>query len=301
MSSAQPILAAAAALRNQAFSKVYAETHNGARLEAYCAAFVRYCFAAGGKRLPVIAQPEFYKHLGIRYVGVENTADSLSGLAVGQVVPSGQAAGDILLFRNTITGYPYGTITHVGIAADSHGMMFDAGSGSIVHHRSIATFGGGQPGRENLLVEVRRPMSLGAVGATHETASGLPHRMENNATRVHFKGGTLSLKHDGKPVGRLNVLVTHSGDCGVEGHLVHPSVVSLIIHDKSGKVYKMHRHHGVSSITDGVDSFWISCDNGLLQASWSDPTHKALDRKTGRLEPAWNALKPESLELLVAH
>lgn len=295
--SATSVLKRARSITFKPFSATYGPLHNGQVLEAYCAAFVRWCFSATGKPLPVEAHPEFYRHLGLSFVGVENTADGFSGRGIGDVVGKGMRAGDILLFRNTYGNYQYGTITHVGIASDQAGMMYDAGSGSIVHHRSIeGTF-------PKKLVEVRRPRILGGdPGNSLDAASGLPHRVQENATRVQLKNGHVSAKLQGKPVRDLNVVLYQDGRGAVEGHWISAAVVSLIIHDASGKVYKMHRHHNKNFATDGVERFWISVTNGGLEVSITDgKSERVRSSRTGQLDRVFTALKPTSLELTILH
>lgn len=264
MSAAQPILKKAQSVLHQPFSRTYADQTGGQHLEAYCAAFVRWCYRATGKPLPVVAKPEFYRHLGLSFTAGENTADSLSGKTVGDVVAKNMRAGDILLFRNTYGNWPYGTITHVGIASDSAGMMYDAGSGSIVHHRLIEqTF-------PKLLVEVRRPTLLGGdTSKPTSAATGLPHRVEDGATRIHYQDGHLSAKRQGHPVRDLTVVLYADGRCLVNGHMVQAGLVSLVIHDISGKVYKMHKHDGHSMMTEGVKTIAMELTNGLLQVGYA--------------------------------
>jgi len=306
MSAAQPILSKAHSVLNKPFSRTYADQNGGQYLEAYCAAFVRWCYRATGKPLAIIKQPEFYRHLGLSYIAGENTADSLSGKNVGDVVSKNMRAGDILLFRNTYGKWPYGTITHVGIASESAGMMYDAGSGSIVHHRSI------QQTFPQLLVEVRRPTMLGGdSSAAAAGADGLPKRLEEHATRIHYTGGQVSAKYKGKPIRDLNVLLSHDGNGHVEGHTLHGGVISLIIHDASGKVYKMHRHHNKNFMTEDLGRIWLSVKNGLLQVSFA--YRDRYDKSTGKLEPMtynpqtgrseqiFHALKPTSVELTILH
>lgn len=295
MSVARPILSKAQSVLHQPFSQTYGRLHRGEVLEAYCAAFVRWCFNSTGKPLPIVAHPEFYQHLRLPWIGVENTADGLSGKGVGNVVPKGTRAGDILLFRNTYGSWAYGTITHVGIASESAGMMYDAGSGSIVHHRSIeGTF-------PKLLVEVRRPAMLGGGSVSSVGASGLPLRMEEHATRIHYHGGQVSAKYNGKPVGNLNVLLYPDGRGHIEGHNLHAALVSLTIHDASGKVYKMYKHHGKSMMTDGVERIFIQFNKGLLEVSVLDSKNAHSGSMKGKKDEGFTPLKPTSLELVLMH
>ena len=307
MSAAQPILRKAQSVLHKAFSTTYARENGNHHLEAYCAAFVRWCYRATGKPLAIVRQPEFYRHLGLRFTAGENTADSLSGHAVGDVVTKQIRAGDILLFSNTYGTWPYGTITHVGIASETVGMMYDAGSGSIVHHRRIkGTFRAGSE-----LVEVRRPLMLGGDVSKATGESGLPKRLEENATRIHYKGGLVSAKYKGKPIRDLNVLLLHDGGVGVEGHKLGACLVSLIIHDVSGKVYKVHQHDNRHFMTSDIGRIWLSVTNGMLEVSFAyisrfdKQTGKkerwVLDHDTGRMEQPFHAIKPTSVELTILH
>jgi hypothetical protein len=262
MSAANTVLQYAESQRGKAFSSTWDPQHG--HIEAYCAAFVRWCFTKAGITLPVVMHPESYKRLGLSYVGEALTADGFAGKAVGELVPKGMMPGDILLFRNTYSRYPlFGTITHVGIAADSRGYMYDAGSGSVVHRRHHEEH---FPG---LLVEVRRPLCMG--GTTH-AASGaaVSSRVEEQATRLHFDGGPVSAKLKGKPVRDLMVVLHADGRASVNEQPVKAGVISLVIHDVSGAVYKMHAHHNRTMMTPGVKTIALELKNGLLQVAYAD-------------------------------
>ncbi len=160
--TAQAILSAAAVWRGRQFSAAkYGEN-------PYCASFVRWCFKqVNGSRygLPEAKSVPYYQRKGIHVMPGSWYADSLAGDEIGPVVQRPQA-GDLLFFHDTARGpWPVGSITHVGIAVDSAGMMADAGGGSVVHFRPYeANFPG-------LLVETRRPNALGGPPrSTHRTA-----------------------------------------------------------------------------------------------------------------------------------
>ena len=112
--------------------------------------------------------------------------------------------------------------------------------------------------------------------------------------------GFVSAKLEGHPVRNLNVLLQKNGQCMVEGKIVSPSLISLVIHDASGKVYKVHKHHGRTSMTEGFERIWIGLTNGLLEVSVSDGKHLAR-HSNGRIEPGFNGLKPSSVELVILH
>ena len=274
MSAASTVRQYAESQRNKRFSATWDPQHG--HIKAYCAAYVRWCFLKAGITLPVVMNPESYRRLGLSYVGDKLTADGFAGKAVGEMVPKGMMPGDILLFRNTYSEYPiFGTITHVGIAADSRGMMYDAGSGSLVHRRHHEdTFPG-------LLVEVRRPLCLG--GTTHAaSASGLSHRLDEAATRIHFDGGPVSAKLKGKAVRDIMVTLHADGRCAVNGQPVKAGVVSLVIHDVSGALYKMHMHHHRSMMTGGAKTIVLELRNGLLQVGYADGNSQGSPEVGGR-------------------
>lgn len=124
-----------------------------------CAFFVRHIFKqalhqAGRMEIAHI-RPYYTEHKIEALPTNENFADGLAGDVIGiKVTPEQVRAGDILLFKDTFTGdFPAGSITHVGIALDSHGLMADSSNG-VCHVRNYRlTF----PGK---LAEVRRPRCL---------------------------------------------------------------------------------------------------------------------------------------------
>lgn len=125
-----------------------------------CAFFVRYVFKEALHQagvMQVANNRPYYKEHGITALPTnQNFADGLAGDEIGPKVSNNQMqAGDILLFKDTYFSheFPVGSITHVGIALDSNGLMADSSGGlcHVRHYRSI-------PGE---LVEVRRPRCLG--------------------------------------------------------------------------------------------------------------------------------------------
>lgn len=127
-----------------------------------CAFFVRYVFKKAlheAGKMPVAYNRPYYAENKIRSLPTnENFADGLAGNEIGSKVPISQMqAGDILLFKDTYFSneFPVGSITHVGIALDSNGLMADS-SGGRCHVRNYRSI----PGE---LVEVRRPICLGIV------------------------------------------------------------------------------------------------------------------------------------------
>lgn len=136
-----------------------------------CAFFVRYVFRQAlhqAGMMPIAHIRPYYTEHKIEVLSTnENFADGFAGDVIGVKVAAAQVqAGDILLFKDTFTGdFPAGSITHVGIALDSHGLMADSSNGlcHVRNHQLIF------PGK---LVEVRRPRCLGAdsngVGLTLE-------------------------------------------------------------------------------------------------------------------------------------
>lgn len=127
-----------------------------------CAFFVRYVFKKAlhdvGKMKVAFNRPYYIENNIKALPTSENFADGLAGNEIGPKIPITQMqAGDILLFKDTYFSneFPVGSITHVGIAIDSNGLMADSSGGNchVRHYRSI-------PGE---LVEVRRPICLGIV------------------------------------------------------------------------------------------------------------------------------------------
>lgn len=290
------LLARAQSVLHQPFARTFSEVHHGSTLEAYCAAYVRWCFDGVGIALPVVGNPEFYRRFGIRFVGGLYTADGLAGSDVGDLVTGEARAGDIVLYRNTFGNYPYGTITHVGIASLSPGMIYDAGSGSIVHHRSIdRTFKGP-------VVEVRRPRALGgAPGRPGYHPDEIPTRVADQCTRLVFRHGSVSVKLRGKAVGALSVMISRDGKVVVNGQAGTPELISAVIIDTTGKSYKMFKHHGTCSMTDGVAALWFSFSNGLLEVGRSTGTGTHVNLRRGRVEDEITGIKPASVELTIDH
>lgn len=126
-----------------------------------CAFFVRYVFKEALHRsgiMQVADNRPYYKEHGITSLPTNlNFADGLAGDVVGKKVELNQIqSGDLLLFKDTYysSSFPAGSITHVGIALNSHGLMADSSSGQCHVRNFYQTF----PGK---LVEVRRPYCLG--------------------------------------------------------------------------------------------------------------------------------------------
>lgn len=280
----------------QPFSRAFGAAHRGAVLEAYCAAYVRWCFEGVGIDLPVVHAPEFYRRFGIGFVGGPYTADGLAGREVGDLVTGDIQPGDIVLYRNTFGAYPYGTITHVGIASMTRGKLYDAGSGSIVHLRSIDhTFAGP-------VVEVRRPRALGgAPVAPRYHPDVVPTRVADRCTRVVLRHGAVSVKLRGKPVGALNVMLRRDGQVIVNGQAGNPELISAVITDTNGVAYKMFKHHNTCAMSDGISSLWLSFTNGLLEVGHSAGGSTHVNVRRGRLEERIVGIKPTSVEVTIDH
>jgi len=308
------VLKAAKSLEHQYFSATYGRLHRGVTLEAYCAAFVRWCFKEGIDRsLPIVRHPDLYRRLGLSFVGGELTADGLAGDAIGPCLPQGMQPGDILLFRNTYGSFPYGTITHVAIAAEQSGMMYDAGSGSRVWLRSVNTF----PGK---LAEVRRPKGFGAGGVTMSQAmmmnggvlgggsgsghaAGIHNRLLDHATRIHFDGSALSAKLQGHAVRNLDVQLTANGSGTVNQHGVRASLIELVIQDANGRAYKLFKHDGKCQMM-GMKSVSIKLHNGLLEVAVAGGDSGTGSAATGKLHTSmahFAAVKPKLVELTILH
>jgi hypothetical protein len=250
--SSNPVVEAALTWRGKRFS----DAHYG--MNPYCASFVRWCFAHGlGKMgtLPVVLSPPYYRKLGLHFAPGEWFADSLAGDEVGALVQH-QQAGDILLFRDTCRGFPPGTITHVGIAADAGQGMLDAGSESLVHLRSYT---GTFPG---LLVETRRPKHFMSAQASNA-----------RRTTLLISGGHAFGTYKGRPVRSLGIAVGTSGGSGaqphweiyVDGRPVQPVIAATldVVFD-AGQHFKLFWHdHRVSGLLNGApvkDALALSVD-----------------------------------------
>ncbi len=228
--TAQAILKAAAIWRGRGFS----EAHYGK--SPYCASFVRWCFKQvnGAEHgLPEAGSVPYYVRKGIHVSPGVWYADSLAGDEIGPVVTH-QQPGDLLFFHDTARGpWPVGSITHVGIAADSGGLMTDAGGGSLVHFRSHhAIFPG-------LLAEIRRPRALGgptngtsrtAIVIARGHAFGMMHGRHVRDVTIQFvrrPGTTTSTASNpspahqsrfGIPSPTMNQMMTHGfGGSGMSG------------------------------------------------------------------------------------
>lgn len=126
-----------------------------------CAFFVRFVFRSVLHQngiMSVAHSRPYYKENHIQALATSlNFADGLAGDVVGVRVSKNQVQpGDLLLFKDTYfsSEFPVGSITHVGIALDSNGMMADS-SGGLCHVRNHKTT------FPNKLVEVRRPRCFG--------------------------------------------------------------------------------------------------------------------------------------------
>lgn len=128
-----------------------------------CAFFVRFVFEqalheAGVMRVADI-RPYYIENKIPALPTGKNFADGLAGDLVGpKVSPQQIQAGDLLFFKDTYNDgtFSKGSITHVGIALDSNGMMADS-SGGKCHVRNYKHY------FPNKLVEVRRPHCLGKM------------------------------------------------------------------------------------------------------------------------------------------
>ncbi len=254
--SANPVVEAAKSWRDKRFS----DARYG--MSPYCASFVRWSFEHGLGRmgtLPLVLSPPYYRKLGLHFAPGIWFADSLAGDEVGSLVQH-QQAGDILLFRDTCSGFPPGTITHVGIATDGGQEMADAGSGSLVHVRShAATFPG-------LLVETRRPKQLMTAVASNARRSTLV-----------ISGGHAFGTCKGRPVQSLGIDVGYSGgaskphwDISVQGHPVQPVIAATVdVVFNGGQRFKLFCHdHRASGFLNGSqihDALQMSADleNGM--------------------------------------
>ena len=166
-----------------------------------CAFFVRHVFRTVLHKsglMPVAYSRPYYQEHHIQALSTnENFADGLAGDAIGLRVPVTQVKpGDILLFRDTYfsRSFPVGSITHVGIALDSNGLMADSSGGRCHVRNHKYTF-------PNLLVEVRRPRCFGSVSTG--TGLTLDHgRVSKQGNfkeiKIVYEGGTPSVFLDGK-------------------------------------------------------------------------------------------------------
>lgn len=239
----------------------------------FCASFVRYIYEkALGElgRLPLVSRPPHYQTLGLTYpVGVW-FADSMAGDEVGpSVALSLVQPGDLLFFVNTYPGWAEGTITHIGIALDSLGLMADAGGGGIIYVRDhLATFPG-------LFIEARRPRCLGNVPKRtliELTPTG-PHalwhgeKVFTQEMTVTFALGSLVVTVNDKPIQRKHItaLIDIPGKKGF---------AKLFAHDGKVAAYKNGKAAALLSIKARLD-------NGALHV-WVDdkeikPTHFRLE------------------------
>lgn len=138
-----------------------------------CAFFVRFVFTQAlhqAGQMPVAHTRPYYSEHHVQALPTnENFADGLAGDVIGPKVNFQQIqAGDILLFKDTYYAkhgeFPVGSITHVGIALDSNGMMADSSGGQCYVRNYKIYF-------PNKLVEVRRPRCLGIVAANSKGIS----------------------------------------------------------------------------------------------------------------------------------
>jgi hypothetical protein len=252
------VLAVAVELSGRPFSETF-KRKNGHYLEAYCAAFTRWCFERGlglpQGRLPIEQRPPYYQAHGIHYVGGEYTADGLAGDRIGRHVKNSEVSrGDILLFKDTCRGFVRGTITHVGIATSAT-EMYHAGGGSQVYKLNFnRAFHGGS----GELIEVRRPHVFGNAKALDA--------LEKGGTRLVYSGSVLAAKVRGRPVRDVKFYVSQSGQVSIDGKPVKCKVVSLEVEFKDGSWIKHHQHDG--KVHDHrFFGIHLKLTNGLLEVS----------------------------------
>lgn len=122
-----------------------------------CAFFVRHVYKTALHQAGIMRVADFrpyYIEHGIKALPTgANFADGLAGDLIGPKIPLHTVrAGDLLFFKDTYHSpeFPEGSITHVGIALDSNGLMADSSRGRCHVRNYHITF-------PNKLVEVRRP------------------------------------------------------------------------------------------------------------------------------------------------
>lgn len=210
-----------------------------------CAFFVRHVFEqllheAG--RMPVAHERPYYKEHNVRALPTsENFADGLAGDVVGQKVPLHQIqAGDLLFFRDTYFAkhgeFPVGSITHVGIALDSNGLMADSSSG-VCHVRNYkSTFPG-------LLVEARRPRCLGASVQTNGVGisliKGQVIRTGNCQEQIEVLFGTSPLEFK-----QMHKAPRPIPSVTIDRKTFHYKYITIDVVLNGGKHVKMFSHNG---------------------------------------------------------
>ena len=208
-----------------------------------CAYFVRHIFRSALHQsgiMPVADFRPYYLENNIQALPTGKLfADGLAGDNIGsKVAIHNIQAGDLLFFKDTYYSkeFPEGSITHVGIALDSNGLMADSSSGRCHVRNFYITF----PGK---LVEVRRPHCLKKI------PDGIGITL--NKGQVLKSGGFQSLKVK-YGISKIEQIygaknIGYKPKVDSDGKIIRFRYITVDIKIADGKHIKMFHHDGVTS------------------------------------------------------
>lgn len=208
-----------------------------------CAFFVRHVFRTALHQsgiMPIADFRPYYQENGIKSLPTNiSFADGLAGDLVGlRVAKHNIQAGDLLFFKDTYFSkeFPEGSITHVGIALDSHGMMADSSRGRCHVRNYHIVF-------PNKLVEVRRPFCL-----TKEQ-DGIGVTLTKGQVLKSGKFQNLSLKYGISERERIYGVknIGYKPRVDSDGKNIRFNYITVDIAEAGGKHFKMFHHDGRTS------------------------------------------------------
>lgn len=234
-----------------------------------CAFFVRDVFKTALHEAGIMQVADFrpyYVEHGIKSLPTnKNFADGLAGDLVGQKVPEHNIqAGDLLFFKDTYYSkeFPVGSITHVGIALDSNGLMADSSRGRCFVRNFHITF-------PKKLVEVRRPHCLKKMPeGINVTLNKGKVLKSGNFHKLNLKYG---ISERERIYGAKNIGYKPLVDS--DGKKIRYKYITVDITEGGGKHIKMFHH-------DGRTSAFISgkkATNLEITAKWQGGLHLWID------------------------
>lgn len=208
-----------------------------------CAYFVRHVFKTALHQsgiMPVADFRPYYVEKNIKPLPTGKLfADGLAGDGIGSKVPIHNIqAGDLLFFKDTYYSnqFPEGSITHVGIALNSNGLMADSSNGRCHVRNFHITF----PGK---LVEVRRPKCL------EKMPDGIGVTLSKGQVLKSGRFQQLKVKYGISDIERIYGArnIGYKPRVDSDGKPVRYNYITVDITAADGKHIKMFHHDGVTA------------------------------------------------------